>query len=108
MWSYDQSLANLTFLWEKLSNLKFYEDLSSKMFLSQVQNLDPLLGIALKFYNKMVKRGKTKNQKIWQLTPQFREVTEETDRGRPWWHVFDSQTNLIKFVKIRTCPIGLN
>ena len=80
--SCDQSLT-LTFLWEKLSKVQFYKDLTRKTAFFQgwswfkFNNLGAGLGKNLKFYTNVAKGLKLKVGKFLGLIHTFAEVTEE-------------------------------
>ena len=82
MWSYDQSLVILKFLWEKLSYPQFYKDLSRKTASVEercwfkLDNLGLALGTNLKFYTSVEKGLKLKVRKFLGLILTFAEVTE--------------------------------
>ena len=83
MWSCDQSLLTLAFLWEKLSQLELYKDLTRKTtFLrvcpgssSIIWNRGLTLVMVLKFYTSVAKWLKIKVRKVWRLTSTNVEVT---------------------------------
>ena len=83
MWSCDQSLLTLAFLWEKLSQLELYKDLTRKTtFLrvcpgssSIIWNRGLTLVMVLKFYTSVAKWLKIKVRKFWRLTSTNVEVT---------------------------------
>ena len=83
MCSCDQSLLTLAFLWEKFSQLQFYEDLTRKTaFFTgwswfKFNNLRLALGTNLKFYTSVAKELKLKARKVWGLIPTFVEITGE-------------------------------
>ena len=83
MWSYDESLVTLAFLWEKLSKPQFYKDLTRKTAFFEgwswfkFNNLGLALGTNLKFYTSVAKGLKLKVRKFLGLIPTFPEVTEE-------------------------------
>ena len=81
MWSCDQSLVTLAFLWEKLSQPQFYKDLTRKTAFFEgwswfkFNNLGLALGTNLKVYTSLSKGLKLKARKFWGLIPTFVEVT---------------------------------
>ena len=83
MWSCDQSLVTLAFLWEKLSQPQFYKDLTRKTTFFEgwswfkFNNLVLALGTNFKFYTSVAKRLKLKVRKFWGLISTFVEVTGE-------------------------------
>ena len=81
MWSCDQSLVTLAFLWEKLSIPQFYKDLTRKTaFLegwSWFNNYGLALGADLKFHTSVAKGLELKVRKFRRLIYTFAEVTEE-------------------------------
>ena len=83
MCSSDQSLVTVAFLWEKLSQPRFYKDLSKKTAFFKgwswfrFNNLELALGTDLNFYTSVVKRLELKVRKFWGLIPTFVEVTGE-------------------------------
>ena len=83
MWSCDQSLVTVAFLWEKLSQPQFYKDLTRKIAFFEgwswfkFNNLGLTLGTKLKFCNSVAKGLKLKVRKFWGPTPTFVEVTGE-------------------------------
>ena len=76
--SCSKSLVTLVFLWEKLSRLQFYKDLTRNIeFLLgwswfKFQNLRLVLGMASKFYSSV-----KKVRMFWELTLTFGDVTGE-------------------------------
>ena len=66
MWSCDESLLTLAFLWEKLSQPEFYKDLTRETTFYEgcwwvkFNNLGLALGMALKFYTSVTKGLKLK------------------------------------------------
>ena len=83
MWSCDQRLAILAFLWEKLSWFQFYKDLTGKNAFWGVV-LVQVLGTNLKFCTSIEKGLKVKFIKFWELIPTFAEVAEEKLVGGPF------------------------
>ena len=83
MWSCDQSLVTLAFLWEKLSWPQFYKDLTRKITffegwpLFKFNNLELALGMNLKFYTSVGKGLKVKIRQFYGLVPTVVEVTGE-------------------------------
>ena len=83
MWSCNQSLVTLAFLWEKLASTHFYIDLTRKInFLEwcswfKLNNLGLALGIVLKFYKSVANGLKLKVRKFWGLVHTFVKVTRE-------------------------------
>ena len=83
MWSCDQSLVTVAFLWEKLSQPQFYKDLTRKIPFFEgwswfkFNNLGLGLGTNLKFSTSVVKRLKLKVRKFRGPNPTFVEVTRE-------------------------------
>ena len=81
MWSCDQSLVTLSFLWKKNLNfikiwpekLLFFEGLARFKF----NNWGLALGTNLKFYTNVAKRLKLKSRKFCGLIFTFAEVTKE-------------------------------
>ena len=74
-------LVTVALLWQKLSQPKFYKDLTRKTAFFDdwswfnFNNLALVLGTSLKFYTSMAKGLKLKVRKFWGLTPTFVEVT---------------------------------
>ena len=94
MWSRDQSLETLAFLWEKLSWPQFYKDLTRKIAFFELvlswswfkfNNLGLALGTNLKVYTSLSKGLKLKVRKFWGLILAFAEVTGEKLVGRPFY-----------------------
>ena len=84
MWSCDQSLIILAFLWEKLSSPQFYKDLTRKTAFFEgwpwfkFNNLGLALGKNLKFCTSVAKGLiKLKVTKFWGIAPTFVEITGE-------------------------------
>ena len=83
MYSCDQSLVSVAFLWQKLSQPQFYKDLTKKTAFFQgwswfkFNNLGLALGTNLKFYTSVTKGLKLKVRKFLELIPTFIEVTGE-------------------------------
>ena len=83
MCSCDQSLVTVAFLWEKLSQLQFYRDLTRETVffegwsLFKFNNLRLALGANLKFCTSVTKGLKIKVRKFWGLIHTFVEVTGE-------------------------------
>ena len=83
MYSCDQSLVTVAFLWQKLSQPQFYKDLTKKTAFFQgwswfkFNNLGLALGTNLKFYTSVTKGLKLKVRKFLELIPTFIEVTGE-------------------------------
>ena len=79
----DQSLMTLAFLWEKLSQSQFYNDLSRKtVFLRSRLDWSSIIwdlykGTNLKFYISVAKGLKLKVRKFWGLVLTFVWVTGE-------------------------------
>ena len=77
MWSCDQNLLTLAFLWEKLLQPQFCKDLTSKTNFFEgwswfkFTNLGLAQGIALKLYRSVVKGLKVKVRKFWRLISTF-------------------------------------
>ena len=71
MWSYDQSLVTLAFLWKKLSWSQFYKNWTGKTTFFEgwswfnLNNLGLALGMGLKFYTSLVCRGHTIKINKW-------------------------------------------
>ena len=90
MWSCDQSLVTLAFLWEKLSQPQFYKDLTRKTAFFEgwswfkFNNLGLALGMNLKLYISLSKGLKLKVRKLWGLILTFVEVTGGK-LGPPSW-----------------------
>ena len=88
MCSCDQSLVTVEFLWEKLSQPQFDNDLTRKTtFIEEwswfkFKNLGLKLGTNLKLYSSVAKGLKLKVQRFWGLLPTFVEVTGEKVVGR--------------------------
>ena len=88
MWSRDQSLVTLAFVYEKLSQPQFYKDLTRKTDLFdgwswfKFNNLGLVLGTNLKFYTSLSKGLKLKGKKVWGLFLTFVEVTGDKLVGR--------------------------
>ena len=83
MWSCDQSLVTIAFLWEKLSQPHFYEDLTRKT-IDFVQyswlkfiNLGLALSMVLNFYTSVVNRSRLTVKKSWGVISNFVEVTRK-------------------------------
>ena len=88
MWSCDQRLVTLAFLWEKLSYPQFYKDFPRKTAFFEgwswfrFNNLVLPLGKNLKFYSSVAKGLKLKVRKFWGLIPTFfRSSRGKIDRG---------------------------
>ena len=82
MCSCDQGLVTVAFLWEKLSQLQFYKDLTWKtaflgVVLVQIQYMGLTLVTNLKFYTSVAKGLKLRVRKFWGLIHNFVEVTQE-------------------------------
>ena len=86
MCSCDQSLVTVAFIWEKLSQPQFYEDLTTKTAFFEgwswfkFNHLGLALGTSLKFYSSVKKGSKLKIRKFLGLIPTFVEVTWKTGR----------------------------
>ena len=78
-----QNLVTLAFLWEKLSQLQFYKDLTRKTTFFEgwswfkFNNLGLALGTNLNFYTSLAKGLKLKVKKFWGLISTFVEVRGE-------------------------------
>ena len=83
VWSCDQSLVTLAFLWEKISQLQFYKDFTRKTTLferwswSKFINLGLTQGTALKMCTSVGKGLKLNVRKFSMLICTFVEVTGE-------------------------------
>ena len=83
MCSCDQGFVTVAFLWEKLSQLQFYKDLTRKTAFFEgwswfkFNNLGLALGTNLKFYTSVAKGLKLRVRKFWGLIHNFVEVTRE-------------------------------
>ena len=83
MWSCDQSLVTIAFLWEKLSQPHFYEDLTRKTIdfvrysWLKFINLGLALGMVLNFYTSVVNRSRLTVKKSWGVISNFVEVTRK-------------------------------
>ena len=83
MWSCDQSLVTLAFVYEKLSQPQFYKDLTRKTAFFEgwpwfkFNNLGLALGKNSKFYTSLSKGLKLKVRNFGGLIPMFVEVTGE-------------------------------
>ena len=83
MWSCDQSLVNVAFLWETFNNLNFIRIWSEKRFILRegswfvLNNLGLALGTNLTLYTSVEKALKLKVRKFLELNPTFVEVTGE-------------------------------
>ena len=90
MWSCDQGLVTLVFLWQKLSSPQICKDLTRKIIFLEgcswfkVINLGLSLGMALKFCTSVAKGSKLKVRKFWGQIPMFVEVTREKLLGGPF------------------------
>ena len=90
MWSCDQNLVTLVFLWETLSLPQFYKDLTRKTAFFEVwywfkfNNFGLALGIAFKFYTSVERGLKLKVRKFCGLIPKFVEITGEKLVERPF------------------------
>ena len=79
--------GNSSILWEKLSYLQFYKDLTRKIIFSErkswfkLSNLRLALDMALKFYTSLAIGLKLKVKTFWRLIPTFVEVTGERLEG---------------------------
>ena len=80
MWSCDESLLTVAFLWE---NVSFYKDLTRKTAFFEgwscfkFNNFGLTLRKSLKFYTSVAKGLKLKVEKFFGLNPTFIEVTGE-------------------------------
>ena len=80
-WSCDQNLVILIFLWEKLSEPKFFKYLTRKSsffeecFLFKFNYLALALVMALKLYTSVAKGLQLKFRNFWELILTFVEVT---------------------------------
>ena len=113
MYSCDQSLVTVAFLWEKLSQTQLYQDLTRKTAFFQERswfrfnNLGLALSTNLKFYASVAKGLNLKVRKFWGLIPTFVEVTGENLAGRPFcphpqsWVGLNGQCGL--WPEIRVC-----
>ena len=83
MWSCDQSLVTVVFLWEKLSWPQLYKDFTRKTAFFdgwswfKFNNSGLALGTNLKFFTSVATGLKLKVTKFWRLNPTFVEVTGE-------------------------------
>ena len=82
VWSCDQSLVTLAFVWEKLSEPQFYKDLIRKTAFEwwswyKFNSLGLALDTNLKFYTSLSKGLKLKVRKFLGLILTFVEVTGE-------------------------------
>ena len=90
MWSCDQNLVTLVFLWETLSLPQFYKDLTRKTAFFELwywfkfNNFRLALGIAFKFYTSVARGLKLKVRKFCGLIPKFVEITGEKLVERPF------------------------
>ena len=83
MWSCDQSLVTVVFLWEKLSWPQLYKDFTRKTAFFdgwswfKFNNSGLALGTNLTFFTSVATGLKLKVTKFWRLNPTFVEVTGE-------------------------------
>ena len=83
MCSYDQSLVTVAFLWEKISQRHFYNDLTWKAAFFEgwswfkFNNFGLVLRTNLKCYDSVAKGSKLKVRRFWGPVPSFVEVTGE-------------------------------
>ena len=76
-------LVTIAFLWERLSQPQFYNDLTRKAGFFEgwswfrFNNLGLALSTNLKFYTSVAKGLKLKVKKFWGLIPTFIEITGE-------------------------------
>ena len=83
-------MVTLAFLWEKLSQGQFYEDLTRIFWgvvLVQVQQFGTGNRYDLEIYSSMAKGLKVKVRKSWGLSPMFVEATREklVGEGGAFW-----------------------
>ena len=102
IWSCDQSLVTVAFLWKRLTQPQFYKGLTRKTSFFdrwswfKFNNLGLALGTNLKFYTSVAKGLKLKVRKFWGLIPTFVEVTGGKLVGGPFWppHPEQGQSSL--------------
>ena len=102
IWSCDQSLVTVAFLWKRLTQPQFYQGLTRKTSFFdrwswfKFNNLGLALGTNLKFYTSVAKGLKLKVRKFWGLIPTFVEVTGGKLVGGPFWppHPEQGQSSL--------------
>ena len=91
IWSCDQSLVTVAFLWKRLTQPQFYQGLTRKTSFFdrwswfKFNNLGLALGTNLKFYTSVAKGLKLKVRKFWGLISTFAEVTGGKLVGGPFW-----------------------
>ena len=109
MWSHDQNLVTVAFLWQKLSESQWYWDFTRKNNFFEgcswfkFNNLELALGMTLEFYTSVVKVLKLKVKRFWDLISTFVGITAAKLVGG----LFAGRPNLFKtFIKVRCTLSG--